>query len=62
MQNRQKVPPLPFLLSSLITSRPPRKAYVEDDGYPQDEEAEQLPEEESKQARARRARPSPQPR
>jgi hypothetical protein len=26
MNQRQKVPPLPFLLSSLITSRPPRKA------------------------------------
>ena len=26
MASRQKVPPLPFLLSSLITSRPPRKA------------------------------------
>ena len=25
MASRQKVPPLPFLLSSLITSRPPRK-------------------------------------
>ena len=25
MGSRQKLPPLPFLLSSLITSRPPRK-------------------------------------
>ncbi len=79
MGNRQKVPPLPFLLSSLITSRPPRKvwlgcasrthcrgahalfapactqAYVEDEAYLQEEAdaAQEAPEEESKQVRAR---------
>lgn len=30
MAVKQKVPPLPFLLSSLITSRPPRKAVLEE--------------------------------
>lgn len=51
MASRQKVPPLPFLLSSLITSRPPRKAFI-DETYPMEEdgEAAQEPvEEESKQ-------------
>lgn len=37
---RQKVPPLPFLLSSLITSRPPRKANVEEEGDAAEAEAE----------------------
>jgi hypothetical protein len=58
MGSRQKLPPLPFLLSSLITSRPPRKLYMDegDEGaYPLDEaeeaqaQADQLEEEEVKQ-------------
>jgi Toc86/159 family protein import component len=49
-QGRQKVPPLPFLLSSLITSRPPRKAYVDEEPLPEEpEEAPLEPVEESKQ-------------
>lgn len=30
--NKAKVPPLPFLLSSLLTARKPRKAALEEEG------------------------------
>lgn len=56
MGSRQKLPPLPFLLSSLITSRPPRKLYGDegdDSGYLPEETdgapAEEFVEEEVKQ-------------
>ena len=62
---KQKVPPLPFLLSSLITSRPPRRAMVDEgalmeagaDGQPQEELPPEPEPEPSKQV----AIPAPDP-